>query len=204
MKPFKQFIVESVRSYRYTIKIAGDVDKNFMEMFKYNLNKFDPIKIGDPTTSPIQKNPDGFPDSSNQPVTVIKAEFRYPATEPMIQQVAQLLGHNINMVRVSTTDFDDSINAENDKFANQADHNPLLNHPELEDNGKEAAKAYGDSYLSSIKAQTEGSKIDIPYEGKKTPDSFDPFKPYTSDKGNVNSPLSKTTRPAKPVTGASA
>jgi len=203
MLSLKQYIVESVRSYNYTIKIAGEVDKNFIDLFKYNLNKFDPIKIEEPTTTPIQKDPYGFPGVTNQPVTIIKAEFRYPATEPMIQQIAMLLGHNINMVRATTTDFNDSINAENDKFANQADHNPLLNHPELEDNGKEAAKAYGGSYLDSIKKQSEGSKIDIPYEGKKTPDSFDPFKQPVIDKKGTESPMSKITRPAKPATGAS-
>lgn len=203
MISLKQYIAESVRSYNYTIKIAGEVDKNFIDLFKYNLNKFDPIKISDPTTTPVQKDPYGFPGVTNQPVTIIKAEFRYPATEPMIQQIAMLLGHNINMVRATTTDFNDSINAENDKFANQADHNPLLNHPELEDNGKEAAKAYGGSYLDSIKKQTEGSKIDIPYEGKKTPDSFDPFKQPVIDKKGTESPMSKITRPAKPATGSS-
>ena len=203
MISLKTYIAESVRSYNYTIKIAGEVDKNFIDLFKYNLNKFDPIKISDPTTTPVQKDPYGFPGLSNQSVTIIKAEFRYPATEPMIQQIAMLLGHNINMVRATTTDFNDSINAENDKFANQADHNPLLNHPELEDNGKEAAKAYGGSYLDSIKKQTEGSKIDIPYEGKKTPDSFDPFKQPVIDKKGTESPMSKITRPAKPATGSS-
>ena len=203
MISLKQYIVESVRSYNYTIKIAGEVDKHFIDLFKYNLNKFDPIKIEEPTTTPIQKDPYGFPGVTNQPVTIIKAEFRYPATEPMIQQIAMLLGHNINMVRATTTDFNDSINAENDKFANQADHNPLLNHPELEDNGKDAAKAYGGSYLDSIKKQTEGSKIDIPYEGKKTPDSFDPFKQPVIDKKGTESPMSKITRPAKPATGSS-
>jgi len=202
MISLKTYIAESVRSYNYTIKIAGEVDKNFIDLFKYNLNKFDPIKISDPTTTPVQKDPYGFPGLSNQPVTIIKAEFRYPATEPMIQQIAMLLGHNINMVRATTTDFNDSINAENDQFANQADHNPLLLHGELEDNGKEAAKEYGESYLSSIKKQSEGSKIDIPYEGKKTPDSFDPFKQPVIDKKGTESPMSKITRPAKPATGA--
>ena len=203
MNSLKKYIMESVRSYNYTIKIAGDVDKNFIEMFRYNLNKFDPISIGDPTTTPIQKDPYGFPGVTNQPVTIIKAEFRYPATEPMIQQIAMLLGHNINLVRVVTSDFDDSINSEAEGYANQADHNPLLNHAELEDNGKEAAKEYGDSYLSSIKKQSEGSKIDIPYAGKKTPDAFDPFKQQVMDKAGINSPMSKHTQPARPATGAS-
>ena len=206
MKSLKTYITESLKSYNYTIKIAGDVDKNFIDMFKYNLNKFDPIRISDPTKTPIQKSPYGFPNLSNQSITIIKADFRYPATEPMIQQIAQLLGYNINMVRVISTDFDDSINSEQVGYANEMDHNPLLLHPELEEQpgAKEANKAYGDSYLTSIKDQMKGSTIDIPYAGQKTPNAFDPFKPYLDDKKlGDKSPMSTITRPPKPATGAS-
>jgi hypothetical protein len=205
MKSLKHYITESVKSYNYTIKIAGEVDKNFIDMFKYNLNKFDPIKISDPVTTPIQKDPYGFPNLSNQSITIIKADFRYPATEPMIQQIAQLLGYNVNMVRVITSDFNDSINSEAEGYANEMQHSPVLTHEEMEEQpgAKEANKAYGQSYLPSIQTQAKGSNIDIPYAGDKTKDSFDPFKPYLDDaKLGRQSPMSKITRPPMPATGA--
>jgi hypothetical protein len=206
MKSLKHYIVESVHTYNYTIKIAGDVDKNFIDLFKYNLKKFDPVKIGEPTSTPIQKDPYGFPNLSNQSVTIIKAEFRYPATEPMIQQIAQLLGYQVDMVRVVSSDFDNSINSEAEGYANEMSHNPLLLHPELEEQpgAKEASKNYGDSYLKSIQAQAKDSKIDMPYAGKQTPDAFDPFKPFLdNDPRGIKSPMSTIKRPAKPATGAS-
>jgi len=205
MKSLKRYIMESVHTYNYTIKIAGEVDKNFLDMFKYNLNKFDPVKIHDPVSTPIQKDPYGFPNVSNQPVTIIKAEFRYPATEPMIQQIAQLLGYNVDYVRVVGTQFDDSINSEMVGYENEMSHTPVLNHEEMEEQpgAKEASKAYGDSYLTSIKSQMKGNKIDLTYAGKKTPDAFDPFKPYLDDKSlGDKSPMTKITRPPKPKTGA--
>ena len=207
MKSLKTYITESLKSYNYTIKIAGDVDKNFIDMFKYNLNKFDPIRISDPTKTPIQKDPYGFPNLANQSVTIIKADFRYPATEPMIQQIAQLLGYNVNMVRVISSQFDDSINSEAEGYANEMKDSPLLTHEEMgeQPGAKEANKAYGDSYLTSIKDQMKGSTIDIPYAGQKTPNAFDPFKPYLDDKKlGDKSPMSTITRPPKPATGASA
>ena len=197
--------MESVHTYNYTIKIAGQVDKNFLDMFKYNLNKFDPVKIGEPKSTPIQKDPYGFPNLQNQSVTIIKAEFRYPATEPMIQQIAQLLGYQVDMVRVVGTDFDDSIDKEQVGYENEMSHSPLLDHEQLEEqpDAKAANKAYGDSYLQSIKDQTKDSMINIPYAGKETPDSFDPFKPYLDDKKmGDKSPMTTITRPAKPATGA--
>lgn len=203
MKTFKHYLTESVRSYKYTIKIAGSLDKKATDLFIYNLNKFDPVTIGDPVTTPIQKSPHGFPEESNQPVTIIKAEFRYPATEPMIQQVARLIGWSESSVRMTTTEFEEGLDTEGKAYENQADHSPLLTHPELEDSGKEANKAYGDSYLSSIKDQRGEPSMDIPYEGKKTPDSFDPFAKPVFDKAGINSPMSKSTRSAKPATGSS-
>jgi len=206
MKSLKTYITESLKSYKYTIKIAGDVDKNFIDMFKYNLNKFDPIRISDPTKTPIQKDPYGFPNLSNQSITIIKADFRYPATEPMIQQIAQLLGYNVNMVRVISSQYDDSINSEAEGYANEMKDSPVLTHEEMgeQPGAKEANKAYGDSYLTSIKDQMKGSTIDIPYAGQKTPNAFDPFKPYLDDKKlGDKSPMSTITRPPKPATGAS-
>jgi len=206
MRSLKQYIMESVKTYNYTIKIAGDVDKNFVDLFKYNLKKFDPVKISDPVQTPIQKDPYGFPNLANQSVTILKCEFRYPATEPMVQQIAQLLGYNVNMVRCISSSFDDSINSEMAGYANEMDHNPVLTHEEMEEQpgAKEAAKAYGDSYLQSIKDQSKDDKIEMQYAAKETPDAFDPFKPYLSDdKLGAKSPMTTITRPAKPKTGAS-
>ena len=205
MRSLKQYITESVHTYDYTVKIAGQVDKNWLDMFKYNLKKFDPIEISEPKTTPIQKSPYGFNEVTNEPVTLIKCKFRYPATEPMVQQIAQLLGYNVNMVRLVKTGYDESVTSEMEGYVNQMEHSPVLTHEELEEQpgAKEAAKAYGNSYLDSIKEQTKDDKIDIPYEGTKTPAAFDPFKPETlmSTMGK-DSPMSKITRPAKPQTGA--
>lgn len=205
MKSLKQYIAESVHTYNCTIKIAGEVDKNFLDLFTYNLKKFDPIDISSPTTTPIQKDPYGFPNLANLPVTIIKGKFRYPVTEPMVQQMAQLLGYNVDFVRVVNTNYDDSINSENEQYANQMKESPLLTKEEMgsADGAKQASKDYSNSYLNSIKDQTKNDKVDIPYAGQKTKDAFDPFKPYLDDKQlGDKSPMSKISRPPKPKTGA--
>lgn len=205
MKSLKQYIVESVHLYEYTVKIAGEVDKKFLELFKYNLNKFDPVEISAPITTPIQKNPYGFTGLQNLPVTIFKCKFRYPATEPMIQQMAQLLGHDVNHVRLVSTAFNDGINSEVEAYEEQASNSPLLDKEEMGSapDAEAANKAYSDSYLSSIKDQTQDSKIDIDYSGEKTPTVFDPFKPETYvDSAGAKSPMSNINRPPKPKTGA--
>jgi hypothetical protein len=208
MKNLKQYIVESVHLYEVTIKIAGEVDKNFLDMFKYNLKKFDPVGDIATKTLPIAKDPYGFPGVHNEPVTLLKCKFRYPATEPMVQQLAQLLGYNVNYVRLVDSKYDDSINKEQEEYANQMEHSPVLTHEQLEDAGdaaKKASKDYGNSYLDSIKDQAKDGfqGKDLQFDAKRTPDSFDPFKPYLDDKSN-KSPMTNITRPAKPKTGAMA
>lgn len=205
MQSLKHFITESVRSYNFTIKIAGEVDAKFLEMFKINLKKFDPIEISEPKSTPVQKDPYGFEGITNEPVTIIKAKFRYPATEPMVQQIGQLLGHNVNYIRMVSTDFNDSINAENEQYENQEKISPVLTHEEMEsaDGAKAASKAYGNQYLDSVAEQSKDSKLDIPYAGEKTKLAYDPFKPFLGDKVGMDSPMSKVIRPAKPQTGAS-
>jgi len=199
MKSLRHYLAESVRTYRYTIKIAGDLDKNFLDMFAYNLNKFDPVKIEDPKTTPVQKDPYGFPDLKNESITIIKAEFKYPATEPQIQQIAQLLGRNVNMVRVVTTDYNDSINGENDKYANEESHTPALLHTDLEDSGKEASKEYANQYLDRVVPKKPS--IDYQFDAAKTPTAPNKSKEgiqTTSAMGNGRVPT-----PLKPSTGRS-
>lgn len=197
--------MESVRTYKYTIKIAGTIDKDFLDMFKYNLSKFDPVEIGEPKSTPIQKTPYGFPNLENESVTIIKAEFRYPATEPMVQQIAQLLGYNVNMVSMVSTHYDDSIDSEMSGYENEMKESPLLNVERLgeQPDAKAANRAYGESYLSFIKDQMKESKVDIQYAAKETPNSFDPFKPQQDDNKLGNkSPMSTIKMPPKPQTGA--
>lgn len=195
MKSLRHYLMESARTYKYTIKIAGDLDKSFLDMFMYNLSKFDPVKIEDPKTTPIQKDPYGFPELQNESVTIIKAEFKYPANEPMIQQVAQQLGCNINKVRVTTTDYNDSINAESEKLGNEMKAEPLLLQPEMEDNGKQASKDYANQYLDKVVPKRPS--IDYMFDAPKTPTS-----PNKSKEGiNTQSPMSKMTPPQRPLTG---
>ena len=195
MKSLRHYLMESARTYKYTIKIAGDLDKHFLDMFTHNLSKFDPVKIEDPKTTPIQKDPYGFPELQNESITIIKAEFKYPANEPMIQQVAQMLGCNINKVRVTTTDYNDSINAENEKFGNEMKAEPLLLQPEMEDNGKQASKDYANQYLDKVVPKRPS--IDYVFDAPKTPAS-----PNKSKEGiNTQSPMSKITPIQKPLTG---
>ena len=121
----------------------------------------------------------------------------------MIKQLARMLGFDENCVRMIQADYDQSVTDEAQKYANQAQDIPLLTKEELEDNGKEAAKEYGESYLSRIKDQAGDEKIEMPYSGKKTSTAYDPFDPKKLvDSRGLKSPMSTIKRQPKPPTGA--
>lgn len=204
MKSFKTYLTESVRSYHYHIKILGTPDKKWLDLFCYNLDtKFDAIDISEPKSTPIQKSPFGFTGAANDAVTIIKAEFRYPAIEPMIRQVAKLLNFDENRVRVVQAGFDDSINTEAEQYENQMSHTPVLTHTELEDNGKEASKEYANQYLDRIREQHKVEAHEMSYAGEKTKDAFDPFKAIPRKPIDNSSPLSYIKMPPKPKSGSS-
>lgn len=204
-RSFKKYLAESVRTYKYKIKIAGEPSDKWLQLFTMNLQKFDPVKISEPKSTPIQKEPYGFPGLKDQSINIIDVEFRYPCTEPMVKQIAGLLGYDENNVRMIQSDFDTSISKENEMYANQSSHSPLLDHFDLEDNGKEASKEYGESYLGRIRKQESGKEIKNKYSGKETPREIDPFDQKSIQKSMGNdSPMSKINRPDRPVTGATA
>lgn len=197
MKSFRKYLAESVRTYNYKIKIAGQPSANWLDLFAYNLQKFDPVKISEPKSTPVQKSPYGFPGLENQAITIIDVEFRYPAVEPMIKQVARLLNYDENLVRMIQANFDDSISGEEEQFENQMSHSPVLTHDELEDSGKEASKEYGEQYMPRIMKDHKADKIKM--AGPQTK----PAEDIRKKPGNNMSPMSKIKMPPKPATGFS-
>jgi hypothetical protein len=204
MKSLKYYIVESIHTYNYKIKIAGDIDETKLQLLKYNLQKFSPVKIEGPKSTPIQKKPEGFYGVKNERVNIIDIECRYPVIEPYVTQIAQLLGIDPNRVKMIGTDYSNSLDKEAEAYAEQESHSPLLNHTELEEQpgAKEASKQYANSYLEYIKKQHEEDKMEMVFANKTPKIDFDPFKPETLHKSmGKNSPMTKINLPKRPKTG---
>lgn len=199
MKNFRHYLAESVRTYKYKVKVAGEPDQKFLQLLTANLAKFDPVKIGEPKATPVQKAPYGFPDLENQSIYIMDCEFRYPCTEPMIIQMVQLLGYDPNLVRLIQTEFDDSINTEVEQYANQP--SPLLDEPQMTDNGKEASREYANQYLDKLVPKKP--TFDIPFAAKPTKgvDTMKAIREYETQIGK-SSPMTKINRPMRPATGS--
>jgi hypothetical protein len=119
MKNFRDYLIESDKTYSYRIKILGDISEDFMRGLKEKLVQFDPVKISAPKKTPILKSHTDFPGMENERVTIIDVEFRYPAIHPQITSMAQMLGLDPNRLVMHTIGYDDSLGEELEAIQDQ-------------------------------------------------------------------------------------
>ncbi len=84
------------------------MSSEFLKELKGKLSQFDPVKIGDAKTTPIQARTPDFPAFSNERITTVDVEFRYPAIDAQIRQIAQLLGFDPNRVLMQTPNYSEN------------------------------------------------------------------------------------------------
>ena len=197
MKKFNEYLAESQRVYNYRIKIVGDVPTGFVKALEEKLKQFDPAKISDVKTTPVQLNPAEFPAYNNERVSHMDCEFRYPAIEPQIQQIAQLLGLDPNRIRMLTVPYEDSMNRERVDVEEQ--NKDLLtdtDYPEPNKEQKALSKDYSTGpYDHAVLKNAYRSNFEI--AGGKTPPATTTNDLAMGD----TSPMSTIKRPARPLTG---
>ena len=198
MKNFQEYLAESQRTYNYRVKIVGDVEPGMIKALEEKLKQFDPVKIGSVKKTPIQLKPADFPAHANESVNSMDCEFRYPAIEPQVQQIAQLLGLDPNRIRLLTTAYEDSMAEEKVKVEEQ--NKDLLtdtDFPAPDAEQKALSKDYSaNPYQHAVLKNTYRSEFTV--AGGKTP----PAKTTNDLPMGDKSPMTKVQRPPRPATGA--
>jgi hypothetical protein len=198
MKNFQEYLAESQRTYNYRIKIVGDVASDFVKMLEEKLKQFDPVKITAIKKTPIQAKPADFPAAANESVSSMDCEFRYPAIEPQIQQIAQLLGLDPNRIRLLTTAYEESLADEKEKIADQ--NKDLLadtDYPAPDAEQKALSKDYSAPYDQHAVLKN-AYRSEFTVAGGKTP----PAETTNDLPMGTTSPMTRVKRPPRPATGA--
>lgn len=198
MKKFHQYLAESERTYDYRIKILGDVPPTFIKDLEQKLEQFDIVRMSGKKTTPVQRLLKDFPNEENDMVTSVDVSFRYPAIEPQIQQLAQLLGFNPNRIRLLTQPYVDSIDKEmSDITAQNKDLIADTDYPAPDAEQQALKKDYsGDPYKHAVLQNAYRS--DFTVAGGKTP----PAKTTNDIKQDTKSPMTDIKRTPKPATFA--
>jgi hypothetical protein len=198
MKPFAHYLAESERTYDYRIKICGKVSSEEIRGLKQKLDQFDPVKIGSEKSTPVQKILTDFPNFKNDSVTMFDVSFKYPAIEPQIKQLAQLLGIDPNRVVMQTQAHVDGLIKEIDQVEEQ--NKDLLtdtDYPAPDAEQKALSKDYSTGpYDHEVLKNAYRSNFTI--AGGKT----QPAKTTNDIPQGVKSPMTTIKRPPKPATGA--
>ena len=198
MKLFKEYLAESERTYSYRVKIVGDVDSGWLKQLEEKCQQFDVVSFSKPKTTPVQLAPADFPKHANDSVTSIDVEFRYPAIEPQIKQLAQLLFLDPNRIIMLTTPFENSMDSEREKV--EVQNKDLLtdtDFPAPDAEQRALSKDYSaDPYKHAV--LQNAYRTDFTVAGGKTPPAE-----TTNDLPMGNkSPMTRVTRPPRPATGA--
>ena len=196
MKTFSQYLTESEKTFDYRIKICGEVDAEFLKNFKEQLKKFDPAEISTPKTTPVQAKPADFPGQTNQRVTIIDGSFRYPATPPQIQQMAELCGLTADHICINDLHWSEGMDQE--LLGIKDENSPAVlqkDYPADSAEQKRLKKEYEDGNQQVVRNSAADAKWTV--AGGKTP----PAETTNDLPQGVVSPMSRVKRPPRPATG---
>lgn len=198
MRTFQAYLAESERVYRYRIKFIGDTPPDFVKNLSEKLKQFDPIKIGDVKETPVMPRSTDFPKFPNERLSMFDCEFRYPAIEPQIKQLAQLLGFDPNRIVMLTSDHSDSIADELQRV--DTENKDLLadtDYPADTQEQKDLIADYSAGF-GNQQVLKNAYRSDFTVAGGKTP----PAETTNDLPMGKKSPMTDVKRPPRPATGA--
>ena len=197
MKPFAKYLAESERTYTYRIKVVGDVPEGFFKELKEKCAQFDVVNMSNPKGTPVRKVIPDFPAFPNQPMSIVDVEFRYPAIEPQIKQLAQLLGLDPNRIVMNTDGYENSLDIENNKIEDE--NKDLLDSPyPAPDKEQKALKKDYATGPYDHEVVKNAYKSNFTIAGGRTP----PAKTTNELPMGNKSPMTNIKRQPKPATGA--
>jgi len=101
MTSFKEYLIESKKTYPFRVKIAGDIQKDLVARVKEALAKYDCTKVSAAKRTPIQESPIDFPELKNTEVHTFEVECNYPTTSFVLRNdLVEKLKMNPSYIKV--------------------------------------------------------------------------------------------------------
>lgn len=148
MKTFQQFLAESVKEYKFTLRFACKLDDQDVDRIERFLAKYDLRTMSRVSVTPITKNPLFFSDIENAEVSKVDISTGYPiAADILRQQLSDLLPMNITHILIHPEGWSpqEEIKVKEDKPA-------LLDTPydDKSDNGENYGREFVTKFLKSL------------------------------------------------------
>jgi|TARA_R110000744_G_scaffold108757_1_gene205807 regulator of RNase E activity RraB len=147
MKTFKQYLTESTKEHKFTLRFCCDLDETQENRIETFLSKYDLKTMSKTSTTPITKNPMFFKDVENSKVSKIDVVTGYPLSADILQQqLSDLLGLSLTSVVVHPDGWEPEVEEDN------TDKEALLasDYDETSDDGKSYGKTFVDKFLNDL------------------------------------------------------
>jgi regulator of RNase E activity RraB len=147
MKTFKQYLTESTKEHKFTLRFCCDLDETQENRIETFLSKYDLKTMSKTSTTPITKNPMFFKDVENSKVSKIDVVTGYPLSADILQQqLSDLLGLSLTSVVVHPDGWEPEVEEDN------TDKEALLgtDYDDKSDDGANYGKTFVDKFLNDL------------------------------------------------------
>jgi len=184
MKSFKEYLTESNKTYKFLVRIAGEIPENANQKLNTYLEKFQVVNVSNPKRAPITETPMDFPQLQNVEVHTWEVEVKYPTTRQVMQEYLSTVC-DVQPTHINVRQEGDPIEAQQQQDAENQPYEALLN---TEDMGGESGQSdVGGNRVMELLKELEKARqereID-PVESVKPGESKD-----ISNEENTTSPI---------------
>ena len=148
MKTFKQYLTESTKEHKFTLRFCCDLDEVEENRIETFLSKYDLKTMSKTSTTPITKNPMFFNNVTNSKVSKIDIVTGYPLSADILQQqLSDLLSVSLENVVIHPEGWEPEVEEDSDE-----DKEALLasDYDETSDDGKTYGKTFVDKFLNDL------------------------------------------------------
>jgi len=183
MRKFVEYLTEAQKTYKFKVRVAGDLPEGFADKLESALTKYDIVSVSSGKKTPISEKPLDFPQLQNMEVTHYDVEVNYPATAFVLEQYLSVetgVHHSHLIVRGEGDPIE--------RYQEPTDDTPYEAKLNTEDMGGESAQSEVGSnrvmdLLKELEVARKERAID-PVEGVEPGDSKD-----IDEKQNTKSPV---------------
>lgn len=162
MKSFKEYLTESTKEHKLTLRFACDISEDDANRIESFLGKYDLQNISRVSTTPITKNPAFFSEEvTNAKVSKMDITTGYPISADILrQQMGDLLGCNIKYIAVHPEGWEPK---EEISKEDEPERKALLDteYDKTEDNGEHYGRDFVDNFLSSLTKREDHDKAEV-------------------------------------------
>tara|TARA_B100000809_G_scaffold91690_1_gene90190 strand:+ start:132 stop:704 length:573 start_codon:yes stop_codon:yes gene_type:complete len=174
MKTFKQYLTESTKEHKFTLRFCCDLDEGEENRIETFLSKYDLKTMSKTSTTPITKKPMFFKDVTNAKVSKIDIVTGYPLSADILrQQLSDLLSVNLTHVVVHPEGWEPEVEDEDDE-----DKKALLgtDYDDKSDDGANYGKTFVDKFLNDLEKkehETVENELSVKPKSDSAPEQMD-------------------------------